>query len=132
MGSNHPNKRAKAFARRAIFAGAASIALVAITPPTLAQRADAGFGQFAGSWVGAGTISTTNGSERIRCRVNYGVTAGGARLHQDLRCASDSYNIQVASDIVNQGGAELLDELALFVTGDDPDGLGEIALAILS
>jgi hypothetical protein len=26
-------------------------------------------------------------------------------LHQDLRCASDSYNFQVASDIVNQGGA---------------------------
>jgi hypothetical protein len=105
VGSDRSNKRAEAFARRAIFAGAASIALVAVTPPTLAQRADAGFGQFAGSWVGAGTISTTNGSERIRCRVSYGVTAGGARLHQDLRCASDSYNIQVASDIVNQAGA---------------------------
>jgi hypothetical protein len=105
VGSNHLNKRPKTFAGRVIFAGAASMALIALAPPTLAQRADAGFSQFAGSWAGAGTISTTNGSERIRCRVNYGVTAGGARLHQDLRCASDSYNIQVASDIANQGGA---------------------------
>ena len=73
--------------------------------PTLAQRAgDGGFGALAGSWVGAGTISTSNGSERIRCRVNYAVS-GGNSLHQDLRCASDSYNFQVASDIVDQGGA---------------------------
>jgi hypothetical protein len=105
VGSNYSNKNPKAFARRVVFAGAASIVAFALASPALAQRAgDSGFGQFAGSWVGAGTISTTSGSERIRCRVNYAVT-GGNSLNQDLRCASDSYNFQVSSNIVNQGGA---------------------------
>jgi hypothetical protein len=103
VGSNHLDKTPQALARRIIVAGTASMALIALAPPTLAQRADSGFGQFVGSWVGAGTISTTNGSERIRCRVNYSL-AGANALHQDLRCASDSYNFQVSSNIVNQGG----------------------------
>jgi hypothetical protein len=104
VGSNNLDKRPKAFARRLIFAGAASMALVALAPPTLAQRADSSFGQFVGSWAGTGTISTTSGSERIRCRVSYALTGANA-VHQDLRCASDSYNFQVSSNIVNQGGA---------------------------
>jgi hypothetical protein len=104
VGSKYLNKTSKLFARCAVFAGAASMTLVALAPPALAQRADAGFGQFTGSWVGQGTISTTNGSERIRCRVSYALRAANA-LHQDLRCASDSYNFQVASDIVSQGGS---------------------------
>jgi len=76
---------------------------LAATPAAFAQRGD-GLAQFAGSWVGSGTISTINGSERIRCRVSYAV-GGGNSLSQDLRCASDSYNFQVSSNIVNQGGA---------------------------
>ncbi|GAC1327798.1 MAG: hypothetical protein NVSMB26_02160 [Beijerinckiaceae bacterium] len=60
----------------------------------------------AGTWSGGGTINASNGSsERIRCRVNYQVTPTGSGLHQDLRCASDSYNFQVSSDILNQGGS---------------------------
>jgi hypothetical protein len=88
--------------RVAAFGAAAAVALAA-TPAAFAQRGD-GLAQFAGSWVGSGTISTINGSERIRCRVNYSL-AGANTLHQDLRCASDSYNFQVSSDIVDQGGA---------------------------
>jgi hypothetical protein len=93
---------------RRILAGAFALALAA-TASGVAQRAAAaaegGFSGLAGSWTGGGTISTASGnSERIRCRVNYAVGAGGNSVHQDLRCASDSYNFQVASDIVNQGG----------------------------
>jgi hypothetical protein len=88
--------------RFALLAATATLALAA-TPVAFAQRGD-GLAQFAGSWVGSGTISTVSGSERIRCRVNYSL-AGANSLHQDLRCASDSYNFQVASDIVDQGGA---------------------------
>jgi hypothetical protein len=83
-------------------AAAATVA-VAAAPAAFAQRGDS-LAQFAGSWVGTGTISTINGSERIRCRVNYSL-AGPNSLHQDLRCASDSYNFQVSSNIVDQGGA---------------------------
>jgi hypothetical protein len=83
--------------------GAAATVALAAAPAAFAQRGD-GLAQFAGSWIGQGTISTTNGSERIRCRVNYSL-AGANTLHQDLRCASDSYNFQVAADIVDQGGA---------------------------
>ena len=104
MGSNHSNKSPKVFAGRVILAGAAVIAGMAASSPALAQRGEGGFGPFAGSWVGSGTISTINGSERIRCRVSYAV-GGGNSLSQDLRCASDSYNFQVSSNIVNQGGA---------------------------
>jgi hypothetical protein len=88
--------------RFAWLAAAAAVALAA-APAAFAQRGD-GLAQFAGSWIGQGTISTTSGSERIRCRVNYSL-AGANTLHQDLRCASDSYNFQVAADIVDQGGA---------------------------
>jgi hypothetical protein len=88
--------------RFALLGAAATVALAA-APAAFAQRGD-GLAQFAGSWVGSGTISTTSGSERIRCRVNYSL-AGANTLHQDLRCASDSYNFQVAADIVDQGGA---------------------------
>jgi hypothetical protein len=89
-------------------AGLLATALMVAGSVSVTQRADAaeGFGSLAGSWSGAGTISTTGGnSERIRCRVSYSVTPTGAGLHQDLRCASDSYNFQVSSDIINQGGS---------------------------
>lgn len=99
MRSEHPIARQPKTIRFALLAAAATVAAM----PAAAQRGD-GLAQFAGSWVGSGTISTTTGSERIRCRVSYSL-AGANSLHQDLRCASDSYNFQVASDIVDQGGA---------------------------
>ncbi|MBV8851623.1 MAG: hypothetical protein JOZ16_18775 [Methylobacteriaceae bacterium] len=88
---------------RFAFIGAAALAAFAAAPTAFAQRGE-GFSQLAGTWSGQGTISTTTGSERIRCRVNYSLPGANA-VHQDLRCASDSYNFQVASDIVDQGGA---------------------------
>lgn len=90
-------------------AGLLATALIGVGSSALPQGAAAaaeGFGALAGSWSGAGTISTTSGnSERIRCRVSYSITPTGAGLHQDLRCASDSYNFQVSSDLINQGGS---------------------------
>jgi hypothetical protein len=90
-------------------AGLLATALIMAGSAAVTERAVAaaeGFGGLAGSWSGAGTISTTSGnSERIRCRVSYSVTPTGTGLHQDLRCASDSYNFQVSSDLINQGGS---------------------------
>ncbi len=44
-------------------------------------------------------------SERIRCRAAYRVGGGGTALHQDLRCASDSYKFDVTSDLQSSGGS---------------------------
>jgi len=82
---------------------AALVAGLASAQAALAQRGGEAFAGLAGSWAGSGTISTINGSERIRCRVSYALSAANA-VHQDLRCASDSYNFQVSSNIVDQGG----------------------------
>src|SRR5262245_55308147 len=58
---------------------------------------------FAGNWSGNGKITTNDGnSERIRCRSNNASTAKGLAL--SLRCASDSYKFDLASDVTNDGG----------------------------
>ncbi|MBV9635967.1 MAG: hypothetical protein JO163_10055 [Methylobacteriaceae bacterium] len=63
------------------------------------------FAMYAGSWSGAGTISTTSGTnERIRCRASYEVAPSGLDLHQNLRCASDTYRFDVSSDVVYLDG----------------------------
>jgi len=85
---------------------AASLAPVSPGSAQRAAEAAEGFAALAGTWSGGGTITTTNGgSERIRCRVSYAVSPSGTGLQQELRCASDSYNFQVSSNIQNQGGA---------------------------
>ena len=54
------------------------------------------FTNFAGSWSGSGTIAMNDGhSERIRCKAEYEVTPSGIIMHQNLRCASDSYKFDV-------------------------------------
>ena len=64
------------------------------------------FTGLAGSWSGDGTIKLSSGdSERIRCRVTYAVSGGGNSLRQDLRCASDSYKLDVESEITYNSGA---------------------------
>jgi hypothetical protein len=41
---------------------------------------------------------------RLRCRATYRVAAGDSALQQSLRCASDSYKIELSSDVVSEGG----------------------------
>jgi len=72
------------------------------------MSASAGYcqgGPFAGlngSWSGSGTVSLADGSkERIRCRANYTVDATGSGLRQSLRCASDSYKFDLASNVTS-------------------------------
>lgn len=70
----------------------------------LAAQADPGpFSAYGGSWSGNGTITTSNGSERIRCRASYAVDSTGVSLRQNMTCASDSYKFQVISDIIARG-----------------------------
>src|SRR5581483_9880057 len=76
------------------------------TMATAALTQAAPFAGRAGSWSGTGRIDMQNGSsERIRCRASYRVGGGGAAMHQELRCASDSYKFDVTSDIQANGGS---------------------------
>jgi hypothetical protein len=74
-----------------------------------AQAHAQGAGPFAGlsgSWSGGGTISLASGAnERIRCRATYDVGSAGRAVQLSIRCASDSYNFDLAGNVVSQGGA---------------------------
>lgn len=88
---------ARNFAAVAVAAG-----LLALAAQT-SRAADGPLAHFAGNWSGSGKITVQNGSsERIRCRSSN--TATGNALGLTLRCASDSYKFELASDITNDGG----------------------------
>lgn len=80
--------------------------LVLAAPAAQAQRAGGGvFSDLQGSWSGTGTVTTSGGSERIRCRGAYAVGGGGDTVRANLRCASDSYKIDLRSDLRAQGSS---------------------------
>jgi hypothetical protein len=82
----------------------ALIALSVATIPT--QAAFSPFLAMAGSWSGGGIISMADGQqERLRCRATYNVGGSGDELSLNLRCASDSYNFDLSSDVAYRGGA---------------------------
>lgn len=64
------------------------------------------FRVMAGSWSGGGTLSMANGEqERLRCRDSYNVAGSGDELRLNLRCASESYKFDLASNVQYRGGA---------------------------
>jgi hypothetical protein len=78
---------------------AAALGILACTGEA-SQAADGPFANFAGNWSGNGTITVQNGSrERIRCRGRYAVGDDNSKLSLSLRCASDSYKVELQSDI---------------------------------
>jgi hypothetical protein len=86
---------------------AAGLLLTALLAPNLdANAATSPFLAMAGSWSGGGTITMANGvREPVRCRAAYGVAERGENLRLNLRCASDSYNFDLAGDVAYRGGA---------------------------
>ncbi len=89
------------FIRMNLTAAAAAVIIHSLAAsPAFAQSAP--FAGLAGEWSGSGTISLSK--ERIRCRATYRVAAGDNALQQSLRCASDSYKIELSSDAVSEGG----------------------------
>src|SRR6266567_697927 len=92
---------------RSILAPAGLLLLATLCLPSGAQAAVASpFAAMAGSWSGGGMLSTTDGmQERLRCRASYDVAASGAELRLNLKCASQSYNFDLASEVQYRGGA---------------------------
>ncbi|WP_247779254.1 hypothetical protein [Bradyrhizobium sp. 170] len=64
------------------------------------------FVAMAGTWSGGGMLNTTDGQqEQLRCRATYDVAGSGEQLRLNLRCASASYNFDLASEVEYRGGA---------------------------
>jgi hypothetical protein len=62
------------------------------------------FAGMAGSWSGTGSLTMANGAqERLRCRANYRVGGNGSEMQLGLRCASASYNFNLAGDVESDG-----------------------------
>jgi hypothetical protein len=92
------------FVRKSFTAAAVMFIINAFTAPT-AFAQSAPFAGLAGAWSGSGTILLSDGSkERLRCKANYRVANGENALQQTLRCASDSYKIELSSDVTSEGG----------------------------
>ena len=80
-------------------------ATLMLASPVCAQGAGP-FAGMAGSWTGGGVVALATGAnERLRCRAAYEVGGGGRTLQLSIRCASDSYNFDLAGNVVSQGGA---------------------------
>ncbi|WP_395664263.1 hypothetical protein [Methylocella sp.] len=79
---------------------------LALGLPASAALAEGPFSSLSGYWTGGGTIATKNGvSERIRCRATYAVNDPGTALNQSLRCASDSYRLEITGNLSVINGA---------------------------
>jgi hypothetical protein len=85
----------------------AGLFVAALLAPNLdANAATSPFLAMAGTWLGGGTITMASGvRERVRCRAAYGVAERGENLRLNLRCASDSYNFDLAGAVDYRGGA---------------------------
>lgn len=87
--------------RRAAMAAVLGLSFVAAGAQAQSAHPFAGM---SGVWSGKGTISLEGGSnEAIRCRATYAVREDGNALQQTLRCASDSYKIELTSNVVANG-----------------------------
>ncbi len=85
------------------FAAVAIAATISSTPIAPAWAAGP-FAGFDGEWSGNGDIAMTDGSrEKIRCKASYSVGPSGEALHISMNCASDSYRVNIISNVVAQG-----------------------------
>lgn len=86
---------------------AAVVAILGLSLVSTRSFAQSGqpFTGMSGVWSGKGSISLEGGArEAIRCRATYAVRNDGNALQQTLRCASDSYKIELTSNVVASGG----------------------------
>ena len=90
------------FGSRGLAAGlpAALLLAAAVSPAAAASP----FANFPGEWSGTGDVTMTDGSQdRIKCKATYSTGPGGQALRINVNCASDSYRVNIISDVVAQG-----------------------------
>ncbi len=80
-----------------------------IVTPVQAERGaqtTSPFVELLGAWSGTGSVSMATGSsERIRCQAAYASGDDPNNLRAVLRCASDSYKFELASDVTLSGSS---------------------------
>src|SRR5678816_3143890 len=68
-----------------------------------ARAADNPFDNMRGNWTGGGTVTLSSGvQERVRCGASY--QPSGPSVRMALRCASDSYKVELSTEITSSGG----------------------------
>jgi hypothetical protein len=89
------------------FGTAGLLLFVSLAVSSSGLRAEAGpFAILDGTWSGEGNITTSGGlRERLRCRATYKSAESGDHVRLALRCASDSYNFDLAGDVDHRNGA---------------------------
>lgn len=86
------------------FAAALPMAALLATGALAPAVAAGPFTSFAGEWTGNGDIAMTDGSrEKIRCKASYSVGPSGQALNINVNCASDSYRVNIISNVVAKG-----------------------------
>ncbi len=96
------------FLRTRGFGAALGIAGALLAAPVAQAQGSGPFAGLTGAWAGNGSINMTDGSkESIRCRASYSVPPSAEKLHIELNCASDSYKVQVISNVVADAGGNL-------------------------
>jgi hypothetical protein len=106
MSSRIHSMRPSAAIMPAFKIAAVAVVMLMGAAPRAAQSApeSAPFSALQGTWLGSGVIKKSNStSERIRCLSAY-QSAGTASLQLGLRCASDSYNFDLAATVTSDGG----------------------------
>lgn len=84
------------------------------------------FAPLSGKWLGGGMIDLPSGArERIRCRAIYVVSSSGHAFAQLLRCASDSFIVDIHSDVAEQRGA-MAGSWSETTTGTSGNLIGEV------
>ncbi|CAN0390326.1 unnamed protein product, partial [Phaeothamnion confervicola] len=74
--------------------------LTAATATPVPARAEGTISNLAGSWSGGGQLRLDDGrTERLSCRANYSPRDGGSGLGMSIRCASQSYKIELRSSM---------------------------------
>lgn len=86
-----------------LFVSLASVAAALVL--STAAHAQSPFTGLVGVWSGSGQIRLDSGAtENIKCNAYYTNKDSGAGLGIAIRCASQSYKIELRSQIANQGG----------------------------
>jgi len=82
----------------------AAVFCVTVAGTATAHAGDA-FSRLEGQWRGSGTIEFSNKSkETLHCRAAYDVLHSGDTLELSIRCASDSYHIDLLGTATEAGG----------------------------
>ena len=92
-------------ARKQRFTALVAGVSILILGQVASSHAEGPFPRLAGSWTGNGRVVLEQGkTEQISCRASYTAKSAGADLALSIRCASNSYKIEMRATLNQQDG----------------------------